>query len=129
MNQDPQPAVVPAEQTAGGHRSNYLVKGVVALGVLVVLAVIINVVFLSPKTVHNSLPGSSVASNVAEVIQAQQKDKTAPNVTCPPVVHLQAGATFNCVLHQKPHDAVVVVTQTDSRGDLEVKLTDRAPGP
>ena len=128
MSEDPQPAVVPAEQAAG-HRSNYLVKGVVALGVLVVIAVIVNVVFLSPKTVHNSLAGSSVATNVANVIQAQQKDHTPPDVTCPPVVHLQAGATFDCVLHEKPHDAVVVVTQTDNRGDLDVKLTDRTPGP
>jgi hypothetical protein len=118
-----------SEPTSRARRSTYLRSGVAALIVLVVIGLGINFLFLSPKTPSHSLPGTEVAASLARSIQAQRRTSTPPDVQCPANIVLRAGATFTCVLIEKPHPVVIDVTQIDARGDFRLNVTGAAPGP
>ncbi len=99
-------------------RRGYLGPGIIALGVLAIIAVIVNFVGLSPSS-PRTLSRTDAATLISQGLQSQQGGASRPQVSCPANEPARAGMAFQCVLHHPDGSSQPIqVTETDSRGDL-----------
>ena len=114
-------------EAAPGRRSTYLRSGVAALGVLVVIGILINLLLLTHRS-PGVLDGQVVAERIAQGIQFDQHTTLPPTVRCPLREALRAGNEFTCTLQRRPYPVVIDVRVRDSVGDFTYRVTSQRAG-
>lgn len=108
-----------------GKRSSYLRSGLVALGVLVVIGVAFNYLFIQSHR-PGALYGPLVSDRISQGLQVDTHTSTPPSVTCPAREPRRAGLTFTCTLVNAAGSTPVTVHETDGRGDFTFRVDPRS---
>ncbi|MGI8493512.1 MAG: DUF4333 domain-containing protein [Acidimicrobiales bacterium] len=103
-----------APSGAREHRG-YWRPGLIALGFLVLVALLINFLGLSSRSIHE-LAGRDIETRIGQTLQFQQRLGQPPEVTCPTSEPARAGVTFACTVHGAGGDYRVQVVEVDNHG-------------